>query len=47
MKLHEFIHQELRRLHGLFEKAIADLSPEEWHATPCASGNSIAWATWL
>jgi hypothetical protein len=46
MKLYEFLHQELHRLHGLFDKATADLTPEEWHATPCASGNSAAWIVW-
>lgn len=46
MKLHEFIHQELRRLHGLLEKGIDDLSPEEWHATPAAATNSIAFVIW-
>ena len=46
MKLHEFLHQELHRLHRLFEKATGDLTDEEWHATPCAAGNSIAWIVW-
>ena len=46
MKLHEFIHQELQRLHGLLEQGTADLTPDEWHATPCASGNSIAFVMW-
>ena len=46
MKLHEFIHQELRRLHGLLEKGVEDLSPEEWHATPHAGSNSIAFIMW-
>jgi len=46
VKLHEFIHQELRRLHGLLERGTADLTPGEWHATPCATGNSIAFVMW-
>lgn len=46
MKLHEFLHHELRRLHGLLEKGTEDLTPEEWHATPCESSNSIAWVMW-
>ena len=46
MKLHEFIHQELHRLHALLEKGVADLSPEEWHAVPHEGGNSIAFNLW-
>lgn len=46
LKLHEFIHQELRRLHALFDRATGDLSPEEWHATPSASSNSVAFIMW-
>jgi hypothetical protein len=46
MKTHELIHQELHRLHALLEKGTADLSPEEWHATPCETGNSIAFIMW-
>jgi hypothetical protein len=46
MKTHEFIHQELRRLHTLLEKGTADLTSEEWHATPCDSSNSIAFVLW-
>lgn len=46
MQLHEFLGQELRRLHALFEQGTADLSPQEWHATPCEASNSIAWVLW-
>lgn len=46
MKTHELIHQELHRLHGLLEKGTEDLTPEEWHATPCAASNSIAFVMW-
>lgn len=46
LKLHEFIHQELRRLHGLLERATGDLSPEEWHATPSVASNSVAFIMW-
>jgi hypothetical protein len=46
MKTHELIHQELHRLHALFEKGTTDLTPEEWHATPCETGNSIAFIMW-
>jgi hypothetical protein len=46
VKLYEFIHQELQRLHDLLERGTTDLTPEEWHATPCATGNSIAFVMW-
>jgi hypothetical protein len=46
MKTHEYIHAELRRLHGLLERAVADLSPEEWNALPCQASNSIGWNIW-
>jgi hypothetical protein len=46
MKLTDFIHSELGRLHGLFEKGVADLTPEEWHALPCDGTNSIAFVVW-
>lgn len=46
MKTHELIHQELRRLHSLLEKGIEDLSPDEWHATPCSASNSVAFVMW-
>lgn len=46
MKTHELIHQELNRLHSLLERGIEDLTPEQWHATPCATGNSIAFIMW-
>jgi hypothetical protein len=46
MKTHEYIHGELKRLHGLLERAVADLSPEEWNALPCQASNSIGWNVW-
>ncbi|MGH2600250.1 MAG: DinB family protein [Dehalococcoidia bacterium] len=46
MKLYEFIHQDLHRLHALLEKGVEDLRPEEWHATPYPASNSIAFVLW-
>ena len=46
MKTHEYIHAELRRLHGLLERGVADLSPDEWNAIPCQASNSIGWNLW-
>jgi DinB family protein len=44
----DWIHAEVKRLHGMFDKAIADLSPEQLHAVPAAhpSANTIAWSLW-
>lgn len=46
MKTHQFIHQELHRLHDLLEKGTADLTPDEWHAKPCETSNSVAFIMW-
>jgi hypothetical protein len=48
MTLLEFIAAELERLHGLLDRAVADLSPEQWHAVPGGSprANTIAFALW-
>src|SRR5215213_487307 len=46
MKMHEYLHAELRRLHGLLEKGVEGLSPEEWNAIPCEASNSIGWNLW-
>ena len=46
LKTHEFIHQELRRLHGLLQRGMVDLTPEEWNAIPCEASNSIGWNLW-
>lgn len=46
MTLRESLGQDLRRLHGLFDKATEDLSVEEWNATPVASSISIGWILW-
>lgn len=44
----EFIHLELKRLHQMFDKAIADLTPEQLHAVPGGhpKANTIAWGVW-
>lgn len=49
MNLVEFIQAELTRLHGLFEKGVADLTPEQWHAVPGgpeSAANHIAFELW-
>ena len=41
----EFIHAELKRLHGMLDKAIADLTPAQLHAVPAShpKANTLAW----
>jgi hypothetical protein len=41
----EFVHAELTRLHGLLDKAISDLTPEQLHKVPAnhAKANTLAW----
>lgn len=48
MVLKEFIELELGRLHELLEKAVQDLSAEQWHALPSAhpEANNIAFQAW-
>jgi hypothetical protein len=46
MKTHEYLHQELRRLHGLLDRSVEDLSPEQWNEVPCQASNSIGWNLW-
>lgn len=46
MTLTDFVGQEMRRLHGILNRAVADLSSEEWHHLPHAYNNSIAFALW-
>lgn len=49
MNLVEFIQAELTRLHGLFEKSVADLTPGQWHTVPGgedSSANHIAFELW-
>lgn len=48
MTLVEFIKAELTRLHWMFDRAVADLTPEQWHALPadCPRANTIAFEVW-
>ena len=48
MTLLEFIQAELTRLHGMLDRAVADLTPEQWHAIPAANpkANHIAFEMW-
>jgi uncharacterized damage-inducible protein DinB len=46
MTLTEFLRGELRRLHTLYDRAVADLTDEEWHRVPEGKGNSIAFIAW-
>src|SRR5205823_1993106 len=49
MQLVEFIRSELVRMHGLFDKGIGDLTPEQWHTVPGgpeSKANTIAFETW-
>jgi hypothetical protein len=41
----EFIHAELKRLHGMLDRAIADLTPTQLHTVPAkhAKANTLAW----
>ncbi len=41
----EFIHAELKRLHGMLDTAIADLTPEQLHMVPAnhPNANTLAW----
>ena len=48
MNLVEFIQSELRRLHAMLDRSIADLTPEQWHAIPGGNpkANHIAFEMW-
>jgi len=49
MNLVEFIQAELTRLHGVLDRAVADLTPAQLHAIPGGEGssaNSIAFELW-
>jgi len=41
----EFVHAELKRLHGMLDTAIADLTPELFHTVPAnhPKANTLAW----
>lgn len=44
----EFIHAELKRLHGMLDKTVDGLTPEQLHAVPAGhpKANTIAWGLW-
>src|SRR6266511_4380006 len=44
----EFIHADLRRLHEMLDKALADLTPEQLHTVPAGhpKANTLAWVFW-
>jgi hypothetical protein len=48
LKLVEFIHAELRRLHAALDRSVDDLTPEQWHAIPGgnANANHLAFEMW-
>ena len=46
VKLTEFLQAELRRLHGQYDRALADLTDEQWHWLPLGKGNSIGFEAW-
>jgi hypothetical protein len=48
LTLVEFIAAELRRLHAMLDRSVADLTPEQWHAVPGGSpaANHIAFEMW-
>jgi hypothetical protein len=46
MTLVEFLQQEMRRLHRILERGVADLSEQEWHFLPPGYNNCIAFALW-
>ena len=48
MTLVEFIQAELTRLHAMLDRAVGDLSSEQWHAIPAgnAHANHIAFEMW-
>jgi hypothetical protein len=48
VKLVEFIHAELKRLHVMLDRSVADLTTEQWHAVPANNhaANHIAFEMW-
>jgi hypothetical protein len=46
MNLIELLDHELRRLHDQYDRALRDLSDEQWHWIPQGKGNSIAFMAW-
>jgi hypothetical protein len=48
MTLIEFLRAELERLHELLDRAVIDLTPQQWHAVPAGNprANTIAFELW-
>jgi hypothetical protein len=48
MTAHEFIRTDLKRLHAMLDRSLADLTPEQLHAVPAGhpKANHIAWGLW-
>lgn len=46
LTLVEFVKLEMTRLHRTFQRAVEDLSPDDWHFVPANYNNSIAFAMW-
>ena len=44
----EFIRADLRRLHGMLDKALADLTSAQLHTMPAGhpKANTLAWVFW-
>ncbi|MGI8552635.1 MAG: DinB family protein [Dehalococcoidia bacterium] len=42
----EYLRLEMKRLHAQYDRAVRDLSEEQWHWLPNDKGNSIAFETW-
>ena len=44
----EFIAADLRRLHAMVDKAVSDLTPEQWHAVPAGhpKANTVGRGVW-
>lgn len=46
LSLTQFVRQEMSRLHRTLERAVRDLTPDEWHFVPANYNNSIAFVMW-
>lgn len=46
MNLVEFLRAELRRMHDQYQRALGDLSDEQWHWLPNGKGNTVAFTAW-
>jgi len=48
LRLGEFVHAELKRLHRGLDKTLTDLTPEQLHTVPAGhpKANTIAWGLW-